>query len=35
MLERFLEIESSIQSLLVTKDAKDYDITHLSISGDE
>jgi hypothetical protein len=35
MLEQFLKIESPIQSLLATKDAKDYDITHLSISGDK
>jgi hypothetical protein len=35
MLEWFIEIESPIWSLLVAKDASDYDINHLSLNGDE
>jgi hypothetical protein len=35
MLERFLKMESPIQSLLAAKDAGDYDINHLSLSGDK
>jgi hypothetical protein len=35
MLERFIEMESPIRSLLAAKDASDYDITHLSLNGNE
>jgi hypothetical protein len=35
MLERFIEMESPIRSLLAAKDVGDYDISHLSLNGDE
>lgn len=35
MLERFIKMESLIRSLLVAKDASDYDISHLFLNGDE
>jgi hypothetical protein len=35
MLERFIKMESLIQSLFSGKDAGDYDISHLSINGVE
>jgi len=35
MLQRFIEMESPIRSLLAAKDAGDYDISHLLISADE
>jgi hypothetical protein len=35
MLQRFLDLESPIRSLLASKDSKDYDITHLSITISE
>jgi hypothetical protein len=35
MLQRFLDLESSIRSLLAAKDLKDYDIIHLSLADTE
>src|SRR5271165_1640679 len=35
MLEQFIEIESPIQSLLVAKDASDYNITHLCLNSNK
>jgi hypothetical protein len=35
MLQRFLDLESPIRSLLAAKDLKDYDITHLSLAETE
>jgi hypothetical protein len=35
MLKRFIKIESLIRSLLVAKDAGDYDINYLSLSSDK
>jgi hypothetical protein len=35
MLQRFLELESPLRSLLAAKDSKDYDITHLSLTESE
>jgi hypothetical protein len=35
MLQQFIEIESLIQSLLVAKDASDYDVSYLSLNSDK
>jgi hypothetical protein len=35
MLERFLEMESPLRSLLASKDAANYDVSHLALNNDE
>jgi hypothetical protein len=35
MLEQFIKVESPIRSLLVAKDASDYDITYLCLNSNK